>query len=273
MSVIAAYLICSTGIRFNDGNGVQLKWLPVIPKVHGRMKPSDVTIRAEAVFKQVPARIRNLVIVNSNLSTFEILQAAVKVAEKYADKIMVIPPLLARLSFGLEKLANPIMERIPSDEVILVVTIVEEFSDFVIVRRDENFELYVDSHDIYKREECDEMFGKFYDDFYPHSTVFLVHQDFHALAKTVRNKYRPERSFLKVFKRWDFMLFFGGLYRAVDNGEEYDLRYHIPNFSSGYEALIIQRNGPNGRHLLLPERTRVPCDMQSFDGISQNLKV
>uniref|UniRef100_A0AC35FBR2 Uncharacterized protein n=1 Tax=Panagrolaimus sp. PS1159 TaxID=55785 RepID=A0AC35FBR2_9BILA len=119
----------------------------------------------------------------------------------------------------------------------------------------------------------DEMFGKFYDDFYPHSTVFLVHQDFHALAKTVRNKYRPERSFIKVFKRWDFMLFFGGLYRAIDNGEEYDLRYHIPNFSSGYEASIIQRNSPNGRHLLLPELTRVPCDMQSFDGISQNLKI
>uniref|UniRef100_A0AC35EYP3 Uncharacterized protein n=1 Tax=Panagrolaimus sp. PS1159 TaxID=55785 RepID=A0AC35EYP3_9BILA len=60
MSVVAAYLICSTGIRFNDGNGVQLKWLPVIPKVHGRIKPLDVTIRAEVVFKQVPVRIRNL---------------------------------------------------------------------------------------------------------------------------------------------------------------------------------------------------------------------
>uniref|UniRef100_A0AC34FNG3 Uncharacterized protein n=1 Tax=Panagrolaimus sp. ES5 TaxID=591445 RepID=A0AC34FNG3_9BILA len=270
--VVGAYLMCSTGIRYKDGCGVELKWLPEIPKIKGRMKPSDVRIRADLVFKQVPVRLSNLVIVNSNLSSFEMLHAAVETAEKYADNVTVIPPLLARLTFALEQLANPIMERIPSDETILVVTIVEEFSDFVILRRDENFDLYIARHEIYKREECDEFFGQFYDYYYPHSTIFLVHEDFHNLAFDVRYKYRPERSFLKVFKRWDFMLFFGGLYRSVDNDKEFDQRYHMQNFTNGYEA-TIRRNGPNIRHILLPEKSKVPCEMFGFDGIPQNIKI
>uniref|UniRef100_A0A914P2F0 Uncharacterized protein n=1 Tax=Panagrolaimus davidi TaxID=227884 RepID=A0A914P2F0_9BILA len=117
--VIGSYLITSTNIRIRDEKGPRILSLPNAPSLsHGRLTPKTLKERFELVLQMVPKKMKNLVIVNSALSTFDLIQACVEVGEKYADNIIVIPPLLALLTYAFEDLSkfrNP-----PPKEVLLV---------------------------------------------------------------------------------------------------------------------------------------------------------
>lgn len=224
--------------------------------------------RSELVYQLVPGRMKNLVIINSSFGDFECLQVAADVGEKYADNVVVIPPLLARLTYAIENLAH--FRNPPSNEIILVVTITSMFADFVILRRDKNFELYISECIKRKPDECTRIFSDIYRDYYPHATIFLAHDDYDALAKDLIRQHNPENCFVKLFRRWDFSLLWGGLFYAMDD-EDFDPRYRIPNFSSGIESTVgYQRNE---RRVILPERTPVPCEIYGFGGTPQPIQV
>uniref|UniRef100_A0A914PZC6 Uncharacterized protein n=1 Tax=Panagrolaimus davidi TaxID=227884 RepID=A0A914PZC6_9BILA len=267
--VVGSYLISSTHMRIKDEKGVHFTGLPYgPPPIEGRLTPSKLKERIELVFQLPNKKMKNLVIVNSSLSYFEMIQACVEVAEKYADNVMVIPPLLAVLTYAFEELSkfrNP-----PPKEVILVITITSKFVDFVILRRDQNFQLYVAEFQHFEDlNQCKAMFLKIYNHFYPHSTIFVVHDSVLNLADEIKYQFKPENCFIKTFKKWDFVLLLGALFRAMDDDDGFDTRYHIANFSSGFETRI--RN--NKRQILLPERSPLPCNIHGFNGIGQIINV
>uniref|UniRef100_A0A914YZC3 Uncharacterized protein n=1 Tax=Panagrolaimus superbus TaxID=310955 RepID=A0A914YZC3_9BILA len=269
---VAGYLLCSTNLRIKDARGFNLLGLPIGPPSKGWLTPSKLKDRAERVFQLVPEKMKNLVIVNSALSDFDMIQTCVKVAEKYAENIIVIPPLLALLTYALNDLAefrNP-----PNDEVILVVILTRKFVDFVVLRRDKNFQLYVAVLEQFNQRQCEEMFLQFYEDYRPHATVFLVQDILCAEVDEIRHRFNPDNCFMRNFKKWDYVLLFGGLLRAMDEEDGFDTRYHIENFSNGYETTVQNRRTRiQERHVLLPERTPLPCNIYGFDGIPQSIKM
>uniref|UniRef100_A0A914QG76 Uncharacterized protein n=1 Tax=Panagrolaimus davidi TaxID=227884 RepID=A0A914QG76_9BILA len=264
------YLLGSTGIRIHGPKIKDLLWIPGDLPVRGRLQPTMLKERTQMVYKLVPDRMKNLVIINSNFSDFECIQAAADMGQNYADNVIVITPLLARLTFALndlQRFRNP-----PEKEVILVVTVTCMFADFVIIKRDANFDIYVAEHITRKPDECARMFPKIYNDFYPHSTIFLAQEEYSSLVEDLRSQYQPENSFVKPFRRWDFFLLWGGLYYAM-NDEDYDPRYRIPNFTSGIEAPIRFQKPYLERCVILPERSPVPCEIYGYNGPSQSIQL
>uniref|UniRef100_A0AC35EVR0 Uncharacterized protein n=1 Tax=Panagrolaimus sp. PS1159 TaxID=55785 RepID=A0AC35EVR0_9BILA len=274
--VVAGYLLCSTNLRVIDSHDSSrsnnILCLPNGPPTRGFLNPSILRERAELVFKLVKQRMSNLVIVNSALSEFDMIQAGVEVAEKYADNVMVIPPLLARMTYAIEPLAN--FRNPPAKEVILVVTITKPFVDFVILRRDANFELYIESCENYQPNQCREMFAQYYEDYYPDSTIFVVQKSLIYVADQLKHDFQPLNCFVKPFEKWDYVLLFGGMLRAVNYDVGFDQRYQIANFSSGYETTIENHhNITRKRHVLLPERTPLPCYIRGYNGPPQRIKI
>uniref|UniRef100_A0A914PBV6 Uncharacterized protein n=1 Tax=Panagrolaimus davidi TaxID=227884 RepID=A0A914PBV6_9BILA len=261
--VVGSYLITSIHMRISDGIGSSKYIGPNdSPVLHGLLTPIAVRERCERVFKMVPKKMKNLVLVNSALSTFDFIQACVKVADKYSDNVMVIPPLLALLTFALEEIAkfrNP-----PDKEIVLVVTITPGFVDFVILRRDSNFILYIAEFEHFevKLNEYKKQFAEFYNFSYPHSTILLVHDTVHNIAEEIRYEFNPENCFISTFKQWHYILLYGGMLRAMDEEDGFDTRYHIANFSNGYETTIQNhRTRTRERHILLHPRSSLPCNI------------
>jgi hypothetical protein len=264
------YLLGSTGIRIHGPKIKDLLWIPGDLPVRGKLQPTMLKERTQMVYKLVPDRMKTLVIINSNFSDFECIQAAADMGQNYADNVIVITPLLARLTFALNDLQryrNP-----PEKEVILVVTVTYMFADFVILKRDANFDLYVAEHITRKPDQCARMFPEIYNDFYPHSTIFLAQEEYSSLVDDLRSRYQPENSFVKPFRRWDFFLLWGGLYYAM-NDEDYDPRYRIPNFTSGIEAPIRFQKPYLERCVILPERSPVPCEIYGYNGPPQSIQL
>uniref|UniRef100_A0A914YZE7 Uncharacterized protein n=1 Tax=Panagrolaimus superbus TaxID=310955 RepID=A0A914YZE7_9BILA len=71
---VAGYLLCSTNLRIKDARGFNLLGLPIGPPSKGWLTPSKLKDRAERVFQLVPEKMKNLVIVNSALSDFDMIQ-------------------------------------------------------------------------------------------------------------------------------------------------------------------------------------------------------
>uniref|UniRef100_A0AC35GSS1 Uncharacterized protein n=1 Tax=Panagrolaimus sp. PS1159 TaxID=55785 RepID=A0AC35GSS1_9BILA len=258
---IASYLLSSTGIRYKKNNDQEMKWLEKIKPSRG-LKPEIIAERADRVFKLLPNRIKYLVIVNGNISNFEMIQACVKVAEKYSDNIIVIPSLLARMTHALRDIAK--LHHPPPDELILVVTINNSFIDYVILKRDHDFQLNIVRRSFCNsRNECMKELKKIYDQFVVDATVVLVHDKCSEDVDRIRNDFKPANLFVRFYKRWDYLLMSGALLRAPDvNEREFDERYQIPNFSMGIETNI---NG--GKNLvILADRTRIPCKIYGVDG-------
>uniref|UniRef100_A0AC35FNW7 Uncharacterized protein n=1 Tax=Panagrolaimus sp. PS1159 TaxID=55785 RepID=A0AC35FNW7_9BILA len=225
-----------------------------------RLKPDVIGERADRVFQLLPNRIKNLVIVNGNLSDFEMIQACVKVAEKYSDNILVIPPLLARMTYALKDIAK--LHDPPLNERILVVTINNSFNDFVILQRNQNFELEIIHRSFCKSEnEIMKEFPQIYQEFFPDATVILFQKEYSEFVEKIQNVFNPKNLFSRFYKRWDYLLMSGGLMRAPNSDDrEFDKRYWIPNFSMGIETIIY-----SGRKIILPEGTKIPC---KFYGIN-----
>uniref|UniRef100_A0AC35G9A9 Uncharacterized protein n=1 Tax=Panagrolaimus sp. PS1159 TaxID=55785 RepID=A0AC35G9A9_9BILA len=264
------YLLGSTGIRIHGPKIKDLLWISGDLPVRGRLQPTMLKERTQMVYKLVPDRMKNLVIINSNFGDFECIQAAADMGQNYADNVIVITPLLARLTFALndlQRFRNP-----PEKEVILVVTVTYMFADFVILKRDANFDLYVAQHITRKPDECARIFPEIYNDFYPHSTIFLAQEEYNSLVEDLRSQYQPENSFVKPFRRWDFFLLWGGLYYAM-NDEDYDARYRIPNFTSGIEAPVRFHKSNVERCVILPERSPVPCEIYGYNGPPQSIQL
>jgi hypothetical protein len=269
--VVAGYLLSSTFIKIKDAYGVKLLDQPTRTLSNGGAgtTPQILKKRVKLVFDLLPEKLEKLVIVNITLSMFAMLQACIQVAEQYAENVMIIPPLLAVLTYALEDLAkyrNP-----PADEVIFIVYISPVNVDFVILRRDQNFELYVADYDNCELHQCEEMFPRFFTYYQPHATIFVVHNTLFAIVDDLKYRYQPENCTVKPFKRQDYVHLFGALYRSMED-EDFDERYQIPNFSSGYETQIRRHNNLI-RHIVLPQWTRVPCEMYGFDGDRQCIKV
>jgi hypothetical protein len=78
--VVAGYLLCSTNLRVIDSHDSSrsnnILCLPNGPPTRGFLNPTILRERAELVFKLVKQRMSNLVIVNSALSEFDMIQAA-----------------------------------------------------------------------------------------------------------------------------------------------------------------------------------------------------
>uniref|UniRef100_A0AC35F0X5 Uncharacterized protein n=1 Tax=Panagrolaimus sp. PS1159 TaxID=55785 RepID=A0AC35F0X5_9BILA len=266
--VVGSYLIKSTHMHIKDEKGIHFIRLPNGPPlIEGHLTPSKLKERIELVFQLQNKKMKNLIIVNSSLNYFETIQACVEIAEKYADNVMVIPPLLALLTYAFEDLSK--FQNPPPKEIILVITITSKFVDFVILRRDQNFQLYVaEFQHIEDLNQCKAMFSKIYNRFDPHSTIFVVHESMLNLANEIKYQFKPENCFFKRFKKWDFVLMLGALFRAMDD-DGFDTRYHIANFSSGFETTT--RN--NKRQILLPERSPLPCNIHGFNGIGQIINI
>uniref|UniRef100_A0AC34G3L9 Uncharacterized protein n=1 Tax=Panagrolaimus sp. ES5 TaxID=591445 RepID=A0AC34G3L9_9BILA len=263
-----AYMLGSTGIKYKDQHQQKLVWLPDGPPVRGRSEPGMIRERAELVYQQVPSRMKNLVIINSSFSDFECIQAAADIGEKYADNVVVITSLMSRLTYALSDLAqfwNP-----PENEVILIITLTSVFAEFVILRRDESFQLYVAECFDRKSEECIRIFPEIYNDFFPHATVFLVQDDYDTVANDLKTQYQPENCFIKPFRRWDFPILWGGIFYGGE-GKEFDPRYLIKNFANGIETNIGFGRSQK-RQILLPDRTPVPCDIYGFDGTPDSIQ-
>lgn len=219
----------------------------------------------------LPTKLKNLVIVNGNQSTFEIIQAVTDNAKEYSENVIVIPSLLARLTYGLELLARSLPKRIPSTETILIGTITDEICDFAILRRDNNFELFVDVYEVYKPNRCEEMFERFFHYYNPHSTILVLDEKLQELGRRLFNKYNPPMSFTKTYKRWDYMESSGGLLYAMDE-KDFDRRYRIPNFTNGFEAKV-RTNLKEISYTLLPPGTKLPCTIYGLNGTPQFIKV
>uniref|UniRef100_A0AC35G913 Uncharacterized protein n=1 Tax=Panagrolaimus sp. PS1159 TaxID=55785 RepID=A0AC35G913_9BILA len=261
----ASYLLSSTGIRYKENGRHQIKWLQNVQPARGGLKPSVIRERANKVLQLVPNRINNLVIVNGNLSDFEMIQACVEVAEEFADNIIVIPPLLARMTYAMESIAK--LHDPPADETIMVVTVTHAFVDFVILQRNQDFELNIIHRKMFKQtSDCMKEFPRIYNEFYPHATAILVHDDFLQLAEDIQYKFRPDNCFIRHYKRWDHLLMFGGLAQITDDPNDFDSRYRIPNFSMGLETIIPGRKATGCNYVILPERTRIPCNIYGVEG-------
>lgn len=212
-----------------------------------------------------------LMIINSNLSSFELLQAAAEVGEKYSDNVIIIPPLLSRITYALEPIAalrNPL-----NFELIMVVTLTTPFIDFVILRRHPNFELNIIEHKMYKRPvDIMKLFPQFYDEFRPHATVILIHDlvELNTLADRIQYTYNPSSCYIRSFKRWDFMLMDGSICRGDEDG--FDKRYHIPNFTQGIQSSIREKRRCITK-IIIKEGTSVPCQIYGFSGEVQPIKV
>uniref|UniRef100_A0A914QUJ3 Uncharacterized protein n=1 Tax=Panagrolaimus davidi TaxID=227884 RepID=A0A914QUJ3_9BILA len=197
------------------------------------------------------------------------IQACVKVAEKYSDNILVIPPLLARMTYALKDIAK--LHDPPLNESILVVTINNSFNDFVILQRNQNFELEIIHRSFCKSEnEIMKEFPQIYDEFFPDATVILFQKEYSEFVEKIRNKFNPKNLFLRFYKRWDYLLMSGGLLRAPNSDDrEFDNRYWIPNFSMGIETIIY-----SGRKKILPEGTKIPCKFYGINnGKPQSIKL
>uniref|UniRef100_A0AC34FZ13 Uncharacterized protein n=1 Tax=Panagrolaimus sp. ES5 TaxID=591445 RepID=A0AC34FZ13_9BILA len=263
--VVGGYLITSIHMRIADEKGSDFSQYigPTnSPQLHYPLSPLSLKERCERVFKMVPKKMKNLVLVNSALSTFDFIQACVEVADKYSDHVIVIPPLLALLTFALEEIS--IFKNPPLKEVVLVVTLAPEFYDFTILRRDRDFVMYVAEFEHYEvLGQFKEKFAKIYDYAFPHSTIFLAHETVYDFAKNFRSEFNPENCFIKTFKQWHYVLLYGSMLRAMGEEEGYDTRYHITNFSHGYELSVYNyRNRTKERHVLLPARSSLPCDIR-----------
>uniref|UniRef100_A0A914QBQ9 Uncharacterized protein n=1 Tax=Panagrolaimus davidi TaxID=227884 RepID=A0A914QBQ9_9BILA len=261
--VVGSYLITSTHMRIKDERGSKFIG-PNVSLPTGPLTPASLKERVERVFQLVPTKLKTFIIVNSCLTTFEMIQACVEVADKYADNVMVIPPLLALATFALEDVAkfrNP-----PPKEVIMIVTITSTFFDFVILRRDLNSIMYVAEFEHFEKlKQFKAKFIHFYNHFYPHSTTLLVHDNVYNVAQELKREFNPENCFIKTFTRYDFVLLFGGMLRAMDDRDGFDTRYHIANFSSGYET-VTQYRQTFKSHILLKERSPLPCNIYGFNG-------
>uniref|UniRef100_A0A914PXQ5 Uncharacterized protein n=1 Tax=Panagrolaimus davidi TaxID=227884 RepID=A0A914PXQ5_9BILA len=273
--VVGAYLISGAHMRIKDEkNGVRFIGLPNgAPPIPGRLTPSTMKERAELVFQLSPKKMKNLVIVNSALSTFKMIQACVEAGEKYADNIIVIPPLLAILTYSLEDLSK--FQNPPTKEVLLVVTITPRFVDFITLRRDQNFKLYVAEFEHFEDlNQGKSSFSKIYNYCYPHATIFVVHDSMVNIANEIRIQFNPDNCFIKAFKKWDFILLTGGHLYSMEDEDGFDSRYHIANFSSGYETSIQNdKTLIYERHILLPNRSALPCTIYGFDGVGQQINV
>uniref|UniRef100_A0AC35FWS9 Uncharacterized protein n=1 Tax=Panagrolaimus sp. PS1159 TaxID=55785 RepID=A0AC35FWS9_9BILA len=262
--VVGGYLITAIHMRVADERGpVNSQYIgpPDSQPNLGRLTSNALRERCERVFKMVPKKMKNLVLVNSALSTFDYIQACVEVADKYADNVIVIPPLLALATFALEEVAN--FRNPPGTEVLLIATLAPEFFDFVILRRDRNSVLYVAEFEHFEvLDQFKEKFAEIYDYCLPHSTIFLAHETVYNFAKGFQNEFKPENCFVKPFKQWHYVLLYGGMLRATDDEHGFDSRYHIANFTHGYETLIQNyRTKAQERHILLPPRSSLPCNI------------
>uniref|UniRef100_A0A914YZU0 Uncharacterized protein n=1 Tax=Panagrolaimus superbus TaxID=310955 RepID=A0A914YZU0_9BILA len=263
----ASYLLSSTGIRFKQNGRHHIRWINDVKPARGGLNPRIIKERAEQVFQLLSNQIKNLVIVNGNLSDFEMIEACVEVAEKHTKNIMVIPPLLSRMTYAIEDISK--MHNPPPNEVIMVLTVTNAFVDFVILQRDRNFELNIIQREIFKyTNACMKEFLRFYEYYNPDATVVLVHDDFLQLVDDIRDEFRPQNFFWRHFKRWDYLLMFGALARATDDDADFDRRYRIPNFTMGIETIIPGlRLGCN--FVIHPERTKIPCKIYGFQGKPQ----
>uniref|UniRef100_A0A914Z4N9 Uncharacterized protein n=1 Tax=Panagrolaimus superbus TaxID=310955 RepID=A0A914Z4N9_9BILA len=267
--VVAGYLLYNTNMRVKDENGYRFLGLPNGPPSKGLPTVSSLKERAELVFQLVPEKMKNLVIIDSTLSSFEMIQACAEVAEKYAKKIMVIPSLLARLTYALEYMRDP-----PKNEILLVITLTSAFVEFVILRRNQKEKLYISECESYESNKCNKMFGKYYNQNTPDSTIFVVHKSLSHIVDQIRHRLNPKNCFIRSFDKWDYVLLFGGMLRAMDDEDGFDSKYHIPNFSNGYETIVQNRKTKiDDRHVLLPERSALPCNIHGFDGVSQKIKL
>uniref|UniRef100_A0AC35GE71 Uncharacterized protein n=1 Tax=Panagrolaimus sp. PS1159 TaxID=55785 RepID=A0AC35GE71_9BILA len=272
--VVGSYLITSTNIRIRDENGSRFLSLPNAPSLtNGRLTSATLKQRFELVLKMVPKKMKNLVFVNSGLSTFDLIQACVEVGEKYADNIIVIPPLLALLTYAFEDLSN--FRNPPSKEVLLVITVTPKFVDFIISRRNQNSKLCIAHFEHFEDlNQSKTLFPKIYNFWYPHSTIIIFHETMQNFATNIKKVFNPENCFIKPFKKWDFFLLHGGLFRAMDDEDGFDSRYHVANFSSGYETSIQNdKTLIYERHILLPQHSALPCYIYGFNGIGQQINV
>uniref|UniRef100_A0AC34GCK1 Piwi domain-containing protein n=1 Tax=Panagrolaimus sp. ES5 TaxID=591445 RepID=A0AC34GCK1_9BILA len=229
--VVAGYLLYNTNLRVKDANGYRFVGLPSGPPSKGLPTPSTLKERAELVFQLIPEKMKNLVIVDSTLSNFEMIQACVEVAEKYAKNVMVIPSLLARLTYAMEHMKVP-----PMNEVILIVTITSVFVEFVILLRDRAGKLYISECKNYESNQCLKMFGKYLKQNNPTSTIFVFHKNFSDIVEKVVQRFKPQNCQKRSYEKWDYVLLFGAMVRAMDDEDGFDTRYHIANFSHGFET-------------------------------------
>uniref|UniRef100_A0A914QAL1 Uncharacterized protein n=1 Tax=Panagrolaimus davidi TaxID=227884 RepID=A0A914QAL1_9BILA len=264
----AGYIPNSTHIWAKNGKDFKYLGLPNGSSTKGDPTISMIEENAERVFKLVKSKLKNMVIVNSALIPFEMIQACVKVAEKYSDNVMVIPALLARITYALDFLAKS--ENFPKNEVIFVVTITEAFCEFVILQRNSNFQLFIAVCENYELKKCNEMFEKFYTKHHPTATVFVFHDKFEKIAAQLQQKFKLGKCFMRPFKKYEYILLYGGMLRAIDDDDRFNSKYHIANFSHGFETTILKTKK---RHILLPDRSSLPCKIYGFDGESQKIKV
>uniref|UniRef100_A0A914PE73 Uncharacterized protein n=1 Tax=Panagrolaimus davidi TaxID=227884 RepID=A0A914PE73_9BILA len=244
--VVGGYLITAIHMRIADERGpINSQYIgpPDSQPNQGRLTSNAVRERCERVFKMVPKKMKNLVLVNSALSTFDYIQACVEVADKYSDNVIVIPPLLALSTFALEEVAN--FRNPPEKEVLLITTLAPEFFDFVILRRDRNFVLYVAEFEHFDvLDQFKEKFAKFYDYCLPHSTIFLAHETVYDFAKGFRNEFKPENCFVKQFKQWHYVLLYGGIIPPMIINIYYSPEY----YELGYD-LITKKFVPSRKKL------------------------
>uniref|UniRef100_A0AC35G4P6 Uncharacterized protein n=1 Tax=Panagrolaimus sp. PS1159 TaxID=55785 RepID=A0AC35G4P6_9BILA len=274
--VVGSYLLCSTQLRIFDDLGKQKFFCPPnVPSLsHGRLVPKTLKERVKLVLNMAPKRMKTLVVINSDLTTFELIHACVEAAENYADNVIVIPSLLALLTYALEdisKFRNP-----PPKEVVMVITITSEFVDFVILnRKDQNSKLCVAKFEHFEDlSKSKSIFPKIYNYWYPHSTVILVQESMQKIATEIKKQFNPDNCFIKPFIKWDYILLHGGLFWAMSDEHGFDTRYHIANFSSGYETCILNRKyQTHERHILLPQRSALPCNINGFNGIGQLINI
>uniref|UniRef100_A0A914RB56 Uncharacterized protein n=1 Tax=Panagrolaimus davidi TaxID=227884 RepID=A0A914RB56_9BILA len=258
--VVAGYLLNNPYIRITDGKTCEC--LGFRNKIKGK---SEKEI-AESVFKLVPKKMINLAIVNSSLSTFEMIQECVKIADKYSDNVMVIPPLLARITYGLEFLSR--VQNIPKNEVIIVVTITEAFCEFVILQRNSCLQLFISECEIYELKQCNEMFEKWYNNFHPTSSVFIFHDKFEKIPIQLEKNFNLRKCFMRPFKMYEYVLLMGGMLRAMGDEDGFNSKYHIANFSNGFETTISKK-----RHVLLADRSSIPAKIYGINGPNQQIKI
>uniref|UniRef100_A0A914PRH7 Uncharacterized protein n=1 Tax=Panagrolaimus davidi TaxID=227884 RepID=A0A914PRH7_9BILA len=270
--VAAGYLFYNANLRIKNGTNYQYLGLSNGPPTKGQPTISSVKERAECVFKLPKKKMKNLVIVNASLSTFDLLQACVEVGEKYAENVMVIQPLLARITYALEFLSKK-KALPPENEVILVITITGVFNEFVLLRRDSALQLYIAEYETNAPNQRKKAFAKYYGNYHPTSTIFIVHEDLENAINQLRDEFQPENCYIRSFQKWDYILLFGGMLRAMGDEDGYNSKYHVANFSNGYETIIQQSKTQQRRHILLPDLSPLPCKIFGLNGVSQRIKL
>uniref|UniRef100_A0AC35FUM4 Uncharacterized protein n=1 Tax=Panagrolaimus sp. PS1159 TaxID=55785 RepID=A0AC35FUM4_9BILA len=258
--VVAGYLLNNPYIRITDGKTCECL------KFQNKIKGKSEKELAENVFKLVPKKMKNLVIVNSTLSTFEMIQACVEVADKYSENVMVIPPLLARITYGLEFLSR--VKNFPKNEVIIFVTITEAFCEFVILQRNSDLQLFISECEIYELKQCNEMFEKWFNKFHPTSSVFVFHDKFEKIPIQLEKKFNLRKCFMRPYKMYEYVLLMGAMLRAMGDEDGFNSKYHIANFSNGFETTIMKK-----RHVLLADRSSIPSKIYGINGSNQQIKI